>query len=70
MNLGGVQIGPDEGALIVKCDAQGHVTAHVLQLGLLTEGRLENALMPIFNELVRARVRAYNEVQRVQREII
>lgn len=51
----GITPAVNDGLLLIRVDPQGRVHPHVLRLGLLTEGRLEGALMPIFNEIVKTR---------------
>ena len=53
-----IQIGEHDGVMVIVCDAQGHITPHVLRLGIMTEGRLEAAIMPIFDSIVKFRARA------------
>lgn len=65
----GIIIKATDGLLLIVCDDAGRMHPHVLKLGLLTEGRLEAAIMPIYNEVVKARVHAYNEHDRKAREI-
>lgn len=60
----GVTINPGDGALLITCDKSGVITAHCLQAGLLTEGRLEQNIGVIFRVLTEARARITNEAMR------
>jgi len=53
-----------DGLLLLHTDGSGLVTPIVLQLGLMTEGRIEANLMPIFNSIVRARAVLNNPLLR------
>lgn len=55
-------LAPGDGLLLVQVDAGGRVYPHVLRLGLMTEGRLEQAIMPIYNEIVKHRTRLAQRV--------
>lgn len=59
----GVNIAPDDGLLLIRVDKAGHVHPEVLRLGLLTEGRLEMAIMSVYSAVVRARVRESNRLR-------
>lgn len=58
----GIEVGVADGLLLVVVDHLGQVHPHVLRLGLMTEGRLEAAIMPIYNEIVKHRVRLAQEI--------
>lgn len=58
----GVEVGKMDGLLLIQVDSTGHVLPHVLRLGLMTEGRIEQAIMPIYNEIVRHRTRLAQEI--------
>ena len=47
----------DDGFLLLHTNASGVVTPYVLQLGIMTEGRIEANLMQLFNSIVGARAR-------------
>ena len=61
----GVPSDPSEGILVIRFTRQGPVIPHILRVGLMSEGRLNDAIMPIFQELMRARVR---EGERLRKE--
>lgn len=60
----GVEIGPADGILLIQVAPSGVVVPTVLRLGLMTEGRIEAQMMPIFNAIVRARMRAAQGLRR------
>jgi hypothetical protein len=48
-----------DGFLLLHTDSTGIVRPYVLQLGLMTEGRIESNLMQIFNSIVSTRTRQF-----------
>jgi len=50
----------DEGVMLVTCSKEGYIRAHVLRLGIMTEGRLEMHQMTLYKALIAARARAHN----------
>ena len=60
----GISLFESDGLLLIQFTKSGTVHPHVLQLGLMSEGRLEDALMPIFNSIVRERTMVANEMMR------
>jgi hypothetical protein len=55
-----VVVPPDAGLLLVVTEPSGGITAHVLRLGILTEGRLEEAQMTLYNAIIRERAKLAN----------
>ena len=53
----GIDLTEQDGIMLVKTDAKGGITAHILRMGLLTEGRMEAGIMPIYMEINKARAR-------------
>ena len=51
-----IAIGPTDGLLLVRFTEDGRVLPSVLRLGLMTEGRMEASIMPIYLAINRARV--------------
>jgi hypothetical protein len=52
-----VSVGPTDGILLIRATPDGQIIPHVLRHGMLTEGRLEMAMMPIYQEIQRSRMR-------------
>ena len=59
----GVTMAPTDGLLLIKFAPDGEVIPYVLRLGLMSEGRLERAIMPIYSTIVRVRAQA-NQITR------
>lgn len=59
----GVTTAPTDGLLLIKFAPDGEVIPYVLRLGLMSEGRLERAIMPIYSTIVRVRAQA-NQITR------
>lgn len=59
----GVEIAPDDGILLVTVSKSGTVKPTVLQVGLMTEGRIEGAIMGIYHAIVVARGKAAHEAR-------
>lgn len=65
----GIPIGESDGVLLILFKPpRGDIEPHVVKLGLMTEGRLEAAMMTIFSAINRARALQYqrDELQRRQ----
>jgi len=63
----GVDCDPGDGVLLIRCDSSGNIHPHVLRLGILTEGRIEQQLMLIFRRVMETRMREGNRIMREQR---
>ena len=63
----GVDCDPGDGVLLIRCDSSGNIYPHVLRLGILTEGRIEQQLMLIFRRVMETRMREGNRIMREQR---
>jgi hypothetical protein len=59
-----------DGLLLVVFTKSGEVQPHVLRLGMMSEGRLEGAMMPIFMELMTARQRQAQADARAERNAL
>ena len=59
---------PADGLLLVRFAPDGSVIPYVLRLGLMSEGRLERAIMTIYSTIVRVRAQANQVMMRKQFE--
>ena len=64
----GVDCEPGDGVLLIRCDSTGNIHPHVVRLGILTEGRIEQQLMLVFRRVMETRMREGNRIMRAQRQ--
>lgn len=63
-NDGAIPVDERDGLLLIKFTPTNEVVPYVLRLGLMTEGRLETAMMRIYTAIVQARGRAVNQMRK------